>query len=68
MGYSTQVQRLSHFHDDYGLAGDDEDDGKEDDEDEDDSEDEGDSDEDDMSEEEDALMDGVEDDDLEFED
>jgi hypothetical protein len=25
MGYKTQVQPLSHFHDDYGLEGDDED-------------------------------------------
>lgn len=50
MGYKTQVQPLNHFHEDYGLEGDEE--GENDDEDDDDEDD------DDMSEEEDALMDG----------
>lgn len=53
MGYKTQVQPLNHFHEAYGLEGDEEGE-EEDDEDEDEDDD------DDMSEEEDALMDGVE--------
>lgn len=65
MGYANQVQSLSHFYDDYGLEGDDDDEGKTDPEGEGDSEDD---DEDDMSEEEDALMDGADDEDLEMED
>ncbi|KAH8744387.1 hypothetical protein F5883DRAFT_660986 [Diaporthe sp. PMI_573] len=54
MGYKTQVQRLSHFYDDYGLKGDNEEDDEEDDEDDED-------DDDDMSEEGHAMMDGAED-------
>lgn len=52
MGYKTDVQPLAHFHDDYGLKGDDDEeelddeDDEEDDDDEDDSEDDDDSDED----------------------
>lgn len=65
MGYATQLQSLSHFYDDYGLEGGDEDDGKTDPEGEGDSEED---DEDDMSEEEDALMDGADDEDLEMDD
>lgn len=53
MGYKTQVQPLNHFHEAYGLEGDEEGE-EEDDEDEDEDDD------DDMSEEEDALMDGAE--------
>lgn len=71
MGYATQVQSLSHFYDDYGLQGDDEDDGKDDpegDDEEEDDEGSSEDDEDDMSEEEDALMDGADDLDLEMED
>lgn len=55
MGYKTQVQPLKHFHEAYGLEGDEEGE-DEDDEDEEEEED----DDDDMSEEEDALMNGVE--------
>ncbi|OHW91611.1 peptidase m16 inactive domain-containing protein [Colletotrichum incanum] len=39
MGYKTEVQQLAHFHDDYGLKGDDDEEELEDDEDEDEEED-----------------------------
>ncbi|KAK1770553.1 Metalloenzyme, LuxS/M16 peptidase-like protein [Phialemonium atrogriseum] len=59
MGYKTQVQPLSHFHEAYGLS--DGQDGEEDeDDDDDDDDDDEDGDDDSMSEEEDALMEGAE--------
>lgn len=48
MGYKTDVQQLAHFHDDYGLKGEDDEEEIEDDEDE---EDEDDSEGDDFSDE-----------------
>ncbi|CCF37671.1 peptidase M16 inactive domain-containing protein [Colletotrichum higginsianum] len=51
MGYKTDVQQLAHFHDDYGLKGEDDEEEIEDDEDEEDEEDEDDSEGDDFSDE-----------------
>jgi len=64
MGYKTQIKTLADYHNDYGLKGDD--DGASDGEDDEEEEEEGD-DEDDMSSEEDAIMDGVDGSDDDFE-